>query len=100
MCADADINDICLQFLSFTAKKFHFINNTFQHNKNVEAKEIHDRDNFIIALQELDAFLCCCDSKTEAQLIYKHFADDPDCILITSDTDEYVNLDSHKLTVL
>ena len=99
ICTDADINETCLDFLSFTNKKFVIVKNEFLHNKNVEAEEIFDRDTFIIQLQEQDAFLCCCDSKTEAELLFKYFKDDPDCILITSDTDEYINLDSHKKVI-
>ena len=50
-------------------------------------------------LKKEDSFLCCTDSKINAELIYNDFKDDEDCILIVSGVDEYVNLDSYKKVI-
>jgi hypothetical protein len=95
VCVDADITDISLRFLEFTSKRVKYIHNTHKHNKGVNAKEIFSHKNFISQLKKEDAFIVCCDSMNQAQLIYKEL-NDPDVILITRDTKIIPHLDDHK----
>jgi hypothetical protein len=95
ICTDADINDICLTFLQGTTKKIKYINNIHQHNKDVKSFEINDNKLFVEKLLAEEKFLCCCDSKTSAELIYKHFKDDEKCILIVSGVDQYFKFDEY-----
>ena len=71
----------------------------YLHNKNVKASEIYSHESFMEKLKKEDSFLCCTDSKINAELIYNDFKDDEDCILIVSGVDEYVNLDSYKKVI-
>lgn len=101
ICTDADINQYCIDFLNYTKIKFTTINNTYLHNKDVCASEIYSHNIFIDKLKSEKSFLCCTDSKVNAELIYKEIngKNDEDCILIVSGVDEYVNLDSHKKVI-
>jgi hypothetical protein len=96
ICVDADISDLCLYFLNFTNKDYVFLENTYKHNKDVKAIEIFDTNEFYDQLKEEDKFLCCCDSKGEAEVLHKKLEEEGiDCLLITSETDENIpNLDS------
>ena len=96
ICTDADINIYCIDFLNFCGIKYKTINNTYLHNKNVVASEILTHTKFMKMLKKEDSFLCCTDSKVNAELIYKDFKDDEDCILIVSGVDAYTNLDTGK----
>lgn len=90
---DADISDIALRFLEFTTKQCVYIKNDYLHNNGVEACEIFSYNSFLEKLKGEDKFLCCCDSKTQVELLYKDLQDET-VKIITSDTDEYVNLDA------
>jgi len=97
ICTDADINQYCIDFLNMSNIKFTTVNNTYLHNKSVCASEIYEHVDFIKKLKSEKSFLCCTDSKENAELIYKEIGgkNDDDCILIVSGVDEYCNLDSH-----
>jgi hypothetical protein len=99
ICTDADINIYCIDFLNFCDIKYKTINNTYLHNKDVEADEIYTHIDFMNKLKKEESFLCCTDSKINAELIYKEFKDDKDCILIVSGVDEYYNLDEFKKVI-
>jgi len=90
---DADINDISLRFLDFTTKKYNYICNEYLHNKGVNAYELESIDDMIEKLKKEDKFLLCCDSKEIAEAVKLEINDDK-IIVITSDTQEYINLDS------
>jgi hypothetical protein len=96
ICVDADISDLCLYFLNFTKIDYVFLENTYRHNKGVEAIEIFDTNEFYDSLKEEEKFLCCCDSKKEAEVLHKKLENDGiECLLITSETDEQIpDLDS------
>jgi hypothetical protein len=96
ICVDADISDLCLYFLNFTKIDYVFLENTYRHNKGVEAIEVFDTDEFYQSLSQEDKFLCCCDSKKEAEVLHKKLEEDGiECLLITSETDEQIpDLDS------
>lgn len=99
ICTDADINIYCIDFLNFCGIKYKTINNTYLHNKDVDAIEIFTHSNFMKNLKKEESFLCCTDSKINAELIYKEFKDDKECVIIVSGVDEYVNLDEYKKVI-
>tara|TARA_R110000737_G_scaffold224042_2_gene238955 strand:- start:4527 stop:7604 length:3078 start_codon:yes stop_codon:yes gene_type:complete len=100
--SDADISQTSLLFLEQNDFEYKFVNNEYQHNKNVDAYEITDRIIFIEQLKKEDKFLCCCDSKTQAELIFNKLIDYYNCrgithnmILLTSDNLELPNFDGY-----
>jgi len=97
ICVDADITDICLNFLNYNNIQFNFINNLYKHNKGVIAEELNGVELFYNKIKTEDKFLACFDSKTEAEILHQKLKnDDIDSILITSDSgDEYINFDEH-----
>ena len=95
ICIDADITNKSIEFIEkFINRKYNLYENEYKHNKGVKAYEIEDENDFIHKLKKQDKFLCCCDSKKEAER-FKDLLDDEDVILITGDTDEYYNFDEH-----
>ena len=95
ICVDADISDMSIKFIDFINKDYIFINNSYLHNKGVKAIEIFEYDIFIDKMKNEKSFLCCCDSKTQAEIILKKL-DDPKIKLITSETDEYIDFDEYE----
>jgi len=97
ICTDADINDISLSFLKLVDKNKIYIQNEFLHNKNVKCQEIFKYKDFCNELSKEKKFLCCCDSKTQAEMIHQELINRNvrDVKLITSDNDEYINLDKY-----
>jgi len=96
ICVDADISDLCLYFLNYANIDYTFLENTYKLNKDVEAIEIFNTNDFYDNLKEEEKFLCCCDSKKEAEILHKKLENDGiDCLLITSETDDVIpDLDS------
>ncbi len=95
ICIDADITNKSVEFIeTFINRKYKLFENEYKHNKGVEALEMPECNVFITLLQQEKKFLCCCDSKTQAEYIYNEL-NDPSVILITSDTDEYYNFDDY-----
>jgi hypothetical protein len=95
ICIDADITNKSVEFIeTFINRKYELFENEYKHNKGVEALEMPECNVFITLLKQEKKFLCCCDSKTQAEYIYKEL-NDPSVILITSDTDEYYNFDDY-----
>ena len=95
ICTDADISDTSLELLYIYGIDFTFIKNKYKHNKGVRATEINERDHIINKIKKDDKFLCCCDSKTEAEIIYNEL-NDPSAKLITSETTELPDFDKHN----
>jgi hypothetical protein len=91
---DADISDNSLIFLDYINKKYKYVDNIYKHNNNVKAFEIFDISKFINELKTQNKYLVCCDSKKNAELLYKEI-NDKNIKLITSETDEYINFDKH-----
>jgi len=94
ICTDADISDTSLEFLKIFGIEYEFIKNKYKHNKGVKCTELNERDHFINKIKLENKFLCCCDSKTEAEIIYNEI-NDPSVKLITSETTELPNFDEH-----
>jgi hypothetical protein len=92
---DADISDNSLLFLDYINKKYKYVDNIYKHNNNVKAYEIFDISKFINELKNQNKYLVCCDSKKNAELLYKEL-NDKTIKLITSETDEYINFDKHN----
>lgn len=145
ICVDADIHSNSLKILKFCDIKYDLVINSYLHNKEnsknpVQSKEIFDFDNFIKELRDLNEVLVCCDSKLDAETIYKNIIEyksnligistdiikekgDIDTLdkdgnittnkfekricyinsisycLITSDTDEDINLDKYDFVI-
>jgi len=97
ICTDADINDISLSFLKLVNKNKIYIQNEFLHNKNVKCQELFKYSDFCDKLHLEKKFLCCCDSKTQAEMIHQELINRNvrNVKLITSDNDEYINLDKY-----
>lgn len=95
---DADISDISLKLLQYTTKTPVYIQNTYKHNKGIKGSEIVEYNDFMKQITKEESFLCCCDSKTQAEIIYNKCkkAGMNDTILITSITNNYVRFDEHK----
>jgi hypothetical protein len=95
---DADISDISLKLLQFTTKTPVYIQNTYKHNKGIKANEIINYNDFMKEITQEEKFLCCCDSKTQAEIIYNKCksAGMNDVVLITSITNNYVRFDEHN----
>lgn len=102
ICTDADINDISLSFLKLVNKNKIYIKNEFLHNKNIKCQELFSYGDFCQKLHLEKKFLCCCDSKSQAEMIHQQLIDFGvrDVKLITSDTDDkYINLDEHDKVI-
>jgi len=95
ICVDADISDLSLNFLIHCNDDFYYIENQYKHNKGIQAEEIHNENSFINKMMDCKKFLCCCDSKTTAEILYNKLGDDT-VKLITSDTDEYIKFDDYE----
>ena len=90
---DADISDMSFEFLS--GIKFTYIQNSYQHNKDVVAEEVEKFDSIIDIIKKTPKYLVCCDSKTTAENIYLECRNEEnDITLITADTKDYIDLDS------
>lgn len=97
ICVDADISDLCLYFINYANIDYVFLENTYKHNKDVKAEEVFDDETFFEDLKNEPKFLCCCDSKKEAEVLHQKLKDENiKALLITSDTEDQIpKLDSH-----
>lgn len=142
---DADIHSNSLKILKFCNIKYDFVINSYLHNKEnnnkqVESKEIFDFNSFMNELKDLNQVLVCCDSKNDAETIFKNiieyksnllgitneiiyenneiktedennniiinkfekrlcYINNVSYCLITSDTDEHIDLDKYDVVV-
>lgn len=91
---DADISQISIEFLKLINKDKFFVRNKYQHNKNIDCFEINEFDDLINKVKEEQKFIICCDSKTNAIYLYSKLEDES-IKLITSETEEHINLDQY-----
>ena len=101
---DADINDITFLRMKQMGHDPYFINNTYQHNKGIKACEVFSYEEFIKQLNRLDKWICCCDSKSMAEVIANVSGTigtdkNDDILLITGDTTKTYNLDDWKKVI-
>ena len=70
VCVDADISDLCFQFLDYLSKPYKYIRNDYKHNKGVDTTECASLDDFIDIIDGCDKYMVCCDSKKAAEYIW------------------------------
>lgn len=99
ICTDADISDISIKFIDYIKRPYEFIENTYKHNKGINAQEIFNYDKFINKLENENKFMLCTDSKTQAEIIYKKLDDDTIKLITSENDDEYINLDSYDKVI-
>jgi hypothetical protein len=120
---DADISDVCFKLLSYCPNKTPYYSlNTFKHNNNVKATEVPTYEMFVECLKAEDKFIVCCDSKLEADKLYKELRTEtyeytdpvthyvkkrrrplknpPEILLYTCETTEYHHLDNHDKVIM
>mgnify|MGYP003133090543 CR=1 FL=1 len=106
ICTDADISDLCFNFLDRIKVDYKFYKNQFKHFKGKKANEIYSLntliDNIIKELEKTKKAFVCCDSKASAEFIYNeckkkgHTA-----LLLTSATDILEgSLDDHDFIIV
>ena len=70
---DADISDICIDFLNEIRPDYKYIKNNFEHFKGVEAEEIFNEDELIQKCQDDikngQKFFICCDSEATTEYL-------------------------------
>lgn len=91
---DADINDTSINFLKENniMKKFKYVKNEYQHNKNIEAVEINSDEKMFSLMRKTKKWICPCDGYANAIAIKKIF---PDAVIITRDTLELPDLENN-----
>ena len=94
VCTDADINFLCFKLFDFLKLKYHYVVNKFKHNQDIKSEEITSEKTFIDMLKSENKYIVCCDSKISCQQLYK-ILDDKTIKLISSDTNEFINLDDY-----
>ena len=73
---DADIHSNSLKILNFCNVKYEFIINNYLHNKSngehpVKSREIFEFDDFINQVKVLNEVMIACDSKNDAETIFR-----------------------------
>lgn len=120
-CVDADLQSHTLKLLDYLNIEYDLYINTYQHNKDVKATEHFKLESFVNNLKNSDKFLMCCDSKSSAikvgrdnfdkiplteqeKMVYAGmmvFKDEKGLVVvITSDNDIYVKLDSFDRVII
>jgi len=95
ICIDADISNKSIEFIkTFINRNYKLFENSYKHNKGVNAYEIQTEDLFIEKLKTEKKFLVCCDSASVAEGL-KLKLDDESVICITSTNDEYYDFDEY-----
>mgnify|MGYP003624535326 CR=1 FL=1 len=124
--ADADIHINRLKFVADMDRKFQLIHNSFKHNKGIEMSELFNFNQFMENISKVDDKIICCDSKKDADIIFKKLIKKNEAIpfindklnnnlkinhyiyidnnkktyaLITSDTSDYIKLDDYDIIV-
>jgi hypothetical protein len=82
---DADIDKSVIDFVKALRNDVIIVENTYKHNKGIEAIELTSEEDMINKLEKDDRYILCCDSATKAESIYKRM-NDPSIKLITNDT--------------
>lgn len=98
ICVDADIDDICLKYLRHAREEIYTVRNEYKHNKKVKAFELNDYTELLRKLKVSAKYFVCCDSKTEAEELWKKLGDET-VKLITSDTVHIGDLDRYDRVI-
>jgi hypothetical protein len=70
ICVDADISDLCFTLLKYVDKDYEYIQNTYNHNKGVPAKELLSLDEVITTIKKQERYMVACDSKKSAEYLW------------------------------
>jgi len=97
---DADITNKSINFINefIETKDYKIYNNTYKHNKGVEAYEYIDQNEIIEKISKSEKFIVCCDSKTQADKLTETLKTQyniENILKITKETDEYYKFDEH-----
>lgn len=98
VCTDADISDNCLLMLKQWKVQYKYVNNTYKHNNNIKATELHKFDDLIDELKKNDTWMCCADSKTMVDIM-ERMGKDENIKSFTSDYSGDIDLDAHKKVI-
>ena len=100
---DADISDICIEFLKVIRPKYKYIKNNFQHFEGVEAEEIYNEDELIEKCKEdiknKQKFFICCDSEATSNYL-KELINNDEVKIITSKFPMGKGFDLNKINYL
>jgi hypothetical protein len=96
---DADISDLSIKFINDLNVKYKYIENTFKHNKGINATEIYNEDELIKELQKNKKWILCCDSIKVVNAIYKKL-NDKNILKITSENDEFITEAEQKEKII
>eukprot|EP01051_Picozoa_sp_SAG22_P008239 SAG22_NODE_616_length_8539_cov_5.330213_5_plen_332_part_00 len=88
---DADVTDKVQMFFTSNGidREFKVIGNQHQSNHNVLAEEVTSKDDLVDRMHKTEKWLCCTDSKANAELLHKEF---PDAVLIVADGRKFAEL--------
>ncbi len=98
VCTDADISDNCLLMLKQWNIKYKYVNNTYKHNNNIRAVEVHKFDDFIDRLKDKKKWMCCADSKTMVDIM-ERMGKDSGIKSFTSDFSGDIDLDAYDKVI-
>lgn len=92
ICTDADMSDVCFEFLKLTKREHIFVQNKYIHNKDIKTQEIHNYEIFCNKLRNESKYIVCCDSAIEAKRLFDRLVKyDDKIILLTANNNKNSN---------
>jgi hypothetical protein len=98
VCTDADISDNCLLMLKQWNIEYKYVNNTYKHNNNIKATELHKFDDLIEELKNRPKWMCCADSKTMVDIM-ERMGNDCGIKTFTSEYSGDIDLDAYDKVI-
>lgn len=68
---DADIHSNRMKFIKDLERQISIVENTYKHNQGIKMREVYNYKSFIDECFKVTDKLICCDSKTDAEIIFK-----------------------------
>jgi len=68
---DADIHSNRMKFINGLDRQISIIENSYKHNQGIKMREVYNYNDFINNLMKVEDKLVCCDSKTDAEIVFK-----------------------------
>ncbi len=68
---DADIHSNRMKFIKDLERDISIVENTYKHNKGIKMREVYNFDSFLKECFKVKDKLISCDSKTDAEVIFK-----------------------------
>ncbi len=97
ICIDADITNKSIEFIAtFINREYNLFENSYKHNKGVNAYEIEKEDVFFNFLKQEDKFLLCCDSKKTAEYIEEKLNNETIDIIHKEIIEEFENMEENE----